>query len=188
MEQRTVYVWDAVVRSTHWLMTFLFAAAFFTALIEEMQAHFWVSYVLAVVVVGRLIWGVIGPPQARLSHFVPKPGKLLQHIGAMSVGEDQRYLGHPPQGGVMAVLLLAGITVALLSGMLLPALDRGAGPIGFLYGADIPGELVSDVHIVSSYLTLALIGLHIVGVTLSGLRERQNLIASMVDGFKRPGA
>ena len=91
-------------------------------------------------------------------------------------------------GGRHARCEASSLKSLLLSGMLLPALDRGAGPIGFLYGADIPGELVSDVHIVSSYLTLALIGLHIVGVTLSGLRERQNLIASMVDGFKRPGA
>jgi len=188
MEQRTIYVWDPVVRGSHWLITFLFAASFFTAVIGEMPAHLWVSYLLTVVVLVRIVWGFVGPPQARFSHFVPGPRALMAHLRAMSTGEDRRYLGHPPQGGVMAVVLLLGLVIASVSGMMLPALDRGAGPLGFLYGAQLPGELIADVHIVGSYTLLALVGMHILGVTLSGRRENQNLTAGMVDGYKRPGS
>ncbi|MCC3750336.1 MAG: cytochrome b/b6 domain-containing protein [Halorhodospira halophila] len=188
MEQRTIYVWDPVVRGSHWLITLLFAASFFTAVIGEMPAHLWVSYLLTVVVLARIVWGFVGPPQARFSHFVPGPRALMAHLRAMSTGEDRRYLGHPPQGGVMAVILLLGLVIASVSGMMLPALDRGAGPLGFLYGAQLPGELISDVHIVSSYTLLALVGMHILGVTLSGRREKQNLTAGMVDGYKRPSS
>ena len=69
--------WDAVVRITHWSIV---AAVLVNAVFAEegSSTHVWVGYALAAILAARLIWGVIGPAEARFSAFPPSPRAATQ--------------------------------------------------------------------------------------------------------------
>ena len=48
-------------------------------------------------------------------------------------------------------------------------------------------QWVADLHGTLSNLLLALIALHLAGVALASYRHRENLVAAMLHGRKRPG-
>ena len=72
---REITVWDHFVRVFHWSV----AAAFlldFWVLEEGDPPHEWVGYFLGVLLVLRIIWGFIGPHNARFINFFPTPGRI----------------------------------------------------------------------------------------------------------------
>lgn len=76
--------WDPVVKVTHWsIVTTILANALVTE--EGSGAHIWVGYTLAAILALRLLWGLIGPAEARFSAFPPEPptgaGPLARHTG-----------------------------------------------------------------------------------------------------------
>ncbi len=59
---------DATTRMLHWLMALSFTAAYITADGERWRlVHVTLGYTLAGLVVARLLWGVFGPRQVRMS-------------------------------------------------------------------------------------------------------------------------
>ena len=66
---KTVKVWDPFVRLFHWVVV----AGFLVCYITEGRPrwlHVNSGYVIGVLVVLRVVWGVIGPRHARFSDFV----------------------------------------------------------------------------------------------------------------------
>ena len=60
--------WDPLVRLTHWgVAAGIVANGAFTE--EGSGLHLWVGYGVGALLALRLLWGVIGPPEARFSAF-----------------------------------------------------------------------------------------------------------------------
>jgi cytochrome b len=170
--KRWVRVWDPLVRLFHWSL----AASFFGAWLlgdDGGALHQALGYAALGLVAFRLVWGVIGPRNARFSSFVPSPRRFLAYVRDMLAGRERRYLGHNPAGGVMIVALLAAVAATGLTGwmMTLPAY------------ADL--HWVEDVHETLAGGALALVVLHVAGVVLSSVRHRENLVRAMITGDKR---
>jgi len=85
-----------------------------------------------------------------------------------------RFIGHNPLGGWMIVALLIIIAAAGLS--------------GWLYTTDAYWGVkwVADLHEALSDILLGLVALHLGGVALASFRHRENLVAAMLHGRKRP--
>jgi len=167
-----VRVWDPLVRIFHWSL----AASFFGAWLlgEDGGAlHQALGYAALGLVAFRLVWGVIGPRQARFASFVPSPHRFFGYVRDMLAGRERRYLGHNPAGGAMIIALLAAVAATGVTGwmMTLPAY------------ADL--HWVEEVHEAFASGTLALVGLHVAGVALSSVRHRENLVRAMITGKKR---
>lgn len=108
--------WDPIVKLTHWgVVTAVIANAIFTE--EGSGWHIWVGYGLAALLALRLLWGLIGPAEARFSAFPPSPRRALAHIGEIRRGEVVRHRSHNPLGAMMAYAIWATLLVIAASGI-----------------------------------------------------------------------
>lgn len=201
--ERSVKVWDLFVRLFHWLLAACFVVAYVSEG-EPLWLHSWTGYVIAILIVLRVIWGVTGPQHARFVDFVYRPGSVLGYLRGLFTGKAKRYLGHSPAGGAMVVALLVSLAGTAATGMALHAVRNDAGPLAGLFVAPAadraitddsakdgrrprrPGRALKEVHEIFANLTLILVLAHLGGVLVASLAHRENLVRSMLDGRKRP--
>lgn len=108
--------WDPIVKLTHWGIV---AAIIGNALVTEEGSgwHIWVGYGLAALLGLRLLWGLIGPAQARFSAFPPSPGRAIAHIGEIKNGGATQHHSHNPLGALMVYAIWATLLVVIGSGI-----------------------------------------------------------------------
>lgn len=167
-----VRVWDPFVRMFHWSLVGLFAFAWATG-DEWDKAHEIAGYTIAALIGARLLWGLFGTRHARFSDFIYSPSTILAFLRDSVALRAKRYIGHNPAGGAMAVALLIAIGVICASGYMM-TLDAFWGE-----------EWVEDVHELAVNATLVLIALHVGGVVLASIEHKENLVRSMITGWKR---
>ena len=171
--QPAVKVWDPLVRICHWTLVTSVVLAWATQ--EGWGAwHEWIGYASLAVVAVRLPWGFLGSSWARFQQFVRPPGETLSYAKRVLAGSEERHLGHNPLGGWMIVMLLVNVLLVGLSGWLFTT-DRYWGV-----------EWVEDLHEGLSNSLAVLVALHVAGVIFTSWRQRENLVAAMLHGRKRP--
>ena len=168
-----VPVWDPLVRIGHWALVATVAGAWLTRH-GGGKLHEWLGYASAAILALRIVWGFAGPQRARFAEFVRAPRRTLAYAQAMLAGREPRHIGHNPLGGWMIVMLIAAVAAVDTSGWLYTT-DR-------FWGVEWVGEL----HEALTNLLLACIGAHVAGVLLASRRHRENLVAAMLHGRKRP--
>lgn len=165
-----VRVWDPFVRLFHWSLVALFAAAYLTG--DELdQAHEILGYAIIALLALRIVWGFVGSPHARFSDFVYRPATVVAYARDAVALRARRYLGHNPVGGVMVLLMIAGLLVTAGSGWLLTTGEEA--------------HWLEEVHEVAANGMLVLILLHVLGVLFSSFEHGENLVRAMVTGLKR---
>lgn len=181
-----VKVWDPVVRLFHWSLVLFFAIAYLTG--EEKSAlHIWSGYAVAVLVLLRLLWGIVGTRHARFNDFVYRPTTIKTYLKDVLYLRPKRYLGHNPAGGAMILLMLTSLILASLSGLAVYGADAGAGPLaGWLAGSPewLEGVL-EETHEFLANFTVVLVLLHIAGVIVESGLHSENLVRAMFTGRKR---
>lgn len=184
-----VPVWDRLVRIGHWTIVAGFFVAYFTE--DDLLAlHVWAGYVVGVVVLLRIAWGVIGPKHARFIDFLYRPAEVLAYLRDLASRRGKRYVGHSPAGGAMVVTLLIGLLAVVGTGLVLYAMHDHAGPLAGLVGSasTVAGggvRLWEEAHEVVANLLLVLVIVHVAGVLLASHVHHENLIKAMVTGRKR---
>jgi cytochrome b len=169
--QRWSVVWDPFVRIFHWSTVGLVAVAFFSD--ANRPVHDTAGYIVLALVVARIAWGLIGSAHARFSDFLAPPGRILAYLRDIPAGRARRYIGHNPTGGAMIVALLSLLVITAGSGWL--------SETDAFFGI----SWVSHLHHRAAHLLLVLAGLHVLGVVVSSLLHRENLVVAMITGRKR---
>ncbi len=185
---REVKVWDPLVRVFHWTLVIGFFTAYFTEGEDEtLFLHTWAGYVVASLVLVRLLWGFIGTRHARFRDFVFRWAVVKAYLLDVLRLKPKRYLGHNPAGGLMIVLLLISLSCTVFFGMGLYAVDENAGPLaGWLGGLGESWEdIFKEVHEFFANFTLFLVAMHVAGVLVESLLHRENLVRPMFTGRKR---
>lgn len=167
-----VKVWDPAVRVFHWSLVTAFAVAYFAAH-GNRDIHEWAGYVALGLLAFRLVWGVIGSRHARFSDFVPGCKRLIDYLRRALKGQEPRYLGHNPAAAIMILFLLAAVGVIGISGWLLTT-DWGWG-----------SAVLEEMHEIAVNVTLVAIVLHVGAAIYESVNHRENLIRSMITGYKR---
>lgn len=208
-----IKVWDSLIRVFHWTLVVAFTIAYFSAE-EESATHIYSGYAVLGLVLFRIVWGFVGSRHARFADFLYGPATVIDYSRGVLAGHPRRYLGHNPLGGLMVIALLAGLAVVTYSGLMVYAIEEGAGPLAGLVAAGqvrelspVPAaradegeygeaegegggadeaseEFWEEIHEVSTNITLVLIALHILGVFLGSFQHRENLIRAMFTGRK----
>jgi cytochrome b len=170
MNQR-ILVWDVPTRVFHWLLVLSFGGAFLTAESERYRdIHVVLGYTLLGLLGFRLLWGFVGTRYARFRSFLFKPGEVVAYVRSLLGGKPAHYVGHNPAGSA-AIWLLLGLGILTAAS-------------GVLLFQDIGGEALEEVHELVPNAMLAVVLVHIAGVVVSSLMHRENLVRSMVTGFK----
>jgi cytochrome b len=188
---RQISVWDPLVRVGHWVLVLGFATAYLSG-DEEAGAsnalHAWSGYLVGVVVVLRVVWGFIGSLHARFSDFAYSPAQAARYLIDLVKGKAGRYLGHSPAGGAMVIALLICLAGTVATGLMAYA-EQGKGPLAgmtsMLAAPSRADDALEELHGVLANVTLALVGLHVLGVGIASIVHRENLVRSMIYGRKR---
>lgn len=167
-----ILVWDIPTRVFHWLLAGSFIGAFVTAESEMFRdVHVALGYLLLALIGFRILWGIVGTRYARFSAFAFGPSKVLAYLKSLLTGSPQHYLGHNPAGSwVIYALLLLGVL---------------AGATGYATYNEIGGEWFEELHEAFANSMLVLVGVHVAGVVVSSLLHRENLVKSMINGYKQ---
>lgn len=166
-----ILIWDAPSRVFHWLQAVSFVGAYLTSESERNRdIHVAFGYIMLGLIVFRLLWGFLGTRYARFSSFVFKPGEIIAYLLSLFKGKPKHYLGHNPAGSVSVWLLLSIGLIICVTGVM--ALQDNAS------------EAVINMHGAATKVMLAVILLHIIGVLVSSVLHRENLVHSMITGYK----
>ena len=170
--RRAVTVWDPLVRIGHWALALTVAAAWLTRSGGGAR-HEWIGYATLALVALRVMYGGTGPQHARFAGFVRSFEATLDYAHRIPRGREPRYLGHNPLGGWMVVALLVNIALV--------------GASGWLYTTDAfwGDARIEALHSALANALLVLVSLHVIGVVVTSIRHRENLIAAMLHGRKR---
>ncbi len=184
MSNNEVKVWDILVRIFHWSLVVSFTVAY---LIEDdiMDVHLVAGYTVFGLILFRIVWGFVGSEHARFRDFLYQPDEIKQFVKDTFSFKAKRYLGHNPAGGLMVYIMLLGLLITTLSGMIYYGMDEWAGPFYFLAGSpEIIEEAMEEIHEFSANLMVLLIVIHISGVIVESLLNRENLVRAMITGKK----
>lgn len=196
----TVQVWDPLVRIGHAVLILGFATAFVT---EGKPAwlHEWAGYAVAAAVAVRVVWGFVGPRNARFASFVTGPAAALTYLRLLLAFRAPRHLGHSPAGGFMVAALLVALATTTATGIAYLGVSRNQGPLAPVLGAEAaamqtaaaargetrvrrPGRWLKQIHEAAANVTLLLVIAHVGGVALASVAHGENLPRAMIDGRK----
>lgn len=181
--QNTIKVWDLPTRIFHWLLVVAFFLAYFTE-DDLLTLHVWAGYVVVGLIIFRLIWGFTGNTYARFANFLCKPSLSLAYLRDALKLKAPRYLGHNPAGAAMIVLLLIGLSLTVVTGLIVFAADQNAGPLAGLV-ASTNEKFWEEAHEIATNFTLLLVGVHIAGVIFESVVHKESLVKAMLTGYKQ---
>lgn len=171
---KRILVWDVPTRVFHWLLVASFAVAFLTAESERTRdIHVLSGYILLGLLGFRVLWGFIGTRYARFGSFLFGPGEVVAYVKSLVKRNPVHYVGHNPAGSVAIWLLLA--------------LGFASGVSGVLVYQELGGDVLEELHDAVSYAMLAVVAVHVLGVLVSSVMHRENLVRSMITGYKPDG-
>lgn len=192
--------WDPLVKLTHWsVVAAIVANALFTG--EGSYSHMLVGYGLAALLALRLLWGLVGPAEARFTAFPPSPRRAIAHIREIANGERKPHPSHNPLGALMVYAIWATLLVIIASGAIMAGPNL-ASPIAmaeatpstqaWAYREEAEDEdeaggeheegALGEVHEAAATLLYGLILLHIGGVLFESRRQGRNLALAMLPG------
>ena len=199
-------LWDPVVRLTHWGIA---VSVLVNAALDEGGSllHVSLGWLVMALLILRLLWGVLGPAEARFSAFPPNPMAALRHLRLLAMGRVRDYPSHNPAGAMMAYAFWACLALVTVTGLIMTggatpmqvAADKAAVASGdwsaLIRESDGEssdegedeglGELAEEVHEVVANLLLILAALHVAGVVVEARAMRRNLVAPMLLGQRR---
>lgn len=188
--------WDPLLRLAHWGIAVVVIANYaFTK--EGGSVHIALGWAGMALLLLRLIWGFVGPREARFASFPPNPMAALRHLGGLLRGKAPPYPSHNPAGALMAYALWACLGVITLTGLgmsgvspfaqadLEAAVAEGDWSVlleedGEAEGESPNGDVLEEVHEVAANLILILALLHVAGVAVESRAMRRNLLAPML--------
>jgi cytochrome b len=207
-----IKVWDIAIRVFHWALVVCFAIAFISSE-ESRKLHVIFGYSVLFLVLFRILYGFVGTKYARFSDFLYHPAQIGDYLKGLLIGRPKHYNGHNPAGGFMIFIMLLSLLSLTLTGLKAYGV-KGHGPlakheISFIANAfadsddnenhdeqenrkrrsqknheDEKDEFWEEVHETIAYFTLFLVSIHIMGVLVSSIVHRENLIKAMITGHK----
>ncbi|SFJ21099.1 cytochrome b/b6 domain-containing protein [Bradyrhizobium sp. Gha] len=172
LADRTVAVWDLPLRLWHWAIAACVLVAWFTPTVHD-GLHRIVGYAAIGLLAFRLVWGFWGGRYSRFRMIGVRLHAAPSYLWNLRRGIAGRYIGLNPAGTMMLLALLSSLAVSAVTG----ALSVTVSFFGIWW--------VEDTHAYASDAVIVLVVLHVAGVVLMSVLQRENLVRAMITGRKR---
>ena len=206
-----VYVWDIVVRATHWFtMIAIFILAFTGIYIGDpflipagaaedqfvmattKVVHFYTAIAFTLLVVTRIVWMFVGSYYARWHQFVPigkrRRGDIWKMIKfyALLSKDPPLNVGHNPLAGMTYLLVYSLYILMILTGLAMYSVSASGYMESLDFLVPVFGGLQTArwIHHVAMWFILGFFAHHIWSAMLVSRLEGMGLIDSMFSGYK----
>jgi len=170
-KSQTILVWDFPLRLWHWSLAICVLVAYETPNRYD-GLHRIAGYSVIGLLLFRLFWGIVGTRHSRFRGLLRKLRKAPAYLWRLRHVRGGRYLGLNPAGAAMLVGSLLLLSVSAVTG----AMQVTVAFFGVWW--------VEDTHAWTSDLVMVLVAVHVLGVVLMCVRQRENLIRAMITGRK----
>lgn len=179
-----IRVWDLPIRLFHWLLVVSFIIAWLTEDDDRyLDFHVFAGYVFLGLLLFRIVWGIIGSHYARFSQFIYGVKAVHHYLKQLFSGNPLHFTGHNPAGSwAIFIIILLGLVVTI-SGLFTLGGEEQHGIFAGIFSF-AEGHEFREVHEISAWLLLLVVAIHITGVIVSSVLHKENLIRSMVTGYK----
>ena len=208
-----VYVWDAVVRLTHWIVFFaiiiLSVTGFYIGspfVISTGPAthafvmgwmkivHFYASIAFTAALFLRACWMFVGPPTARWKQFVPTTRERWRNIWgtlkfySLITTKPPHVVGHNAMAGLAYLAVFGLYAIMIGTGLALYGADAHVGSFMRSFDVLLPVFLGAQrarwLHHVGMWLILAFAVQHIYSAILMSKVDKDGTIDSIFSGYK----
>jgi cytochrome b len=167
-----VKVWDWPLRAFHWALAFFVLLAWFTPSKYD-GLHRFAGYTIIVLIAFRLGWGVFGTRFSRFHAIGRRLRVAPAYLANLRHGRTGRYRGLNPAGTAMLVAMLILLAISTITGWMSTTVRFFGVP------------WVEDTHSYASHAVIVLVVVHVLGVLVMSVLQKENLIRAMITGFKR---
>ncbi len=178
-------IWDLPTRLFHWLLAALVIFSFTTGKLggDWLTWHFRSGYVIASLLLFRLLWGFAGSRYARFSSFLPSPSRVWRMLRSTGSEVLPASAGHSAIGTLSVYALLIALAVQISTGVFTNDGSFTEGPwVKFVSSAI--SDRMSTVHYYNHWLVVGLTALHVAAIGFYLLVRRDDLITPMITGDK----
>lgn len=188
---RPLRVFDPLLRILHWTLALSIVALVATSQLAEAFGHgpkeelMWnlhilSGYVLTAGLLARVLWGLVGPANARW-HDLWHPATWKASLTKLRLPEAHR-IGHDPIASVAYLVAYALMALMVVTGLGLAAGEFQTGPLApWLGGAKWVEDALEDPHEFGFTLMLGFIGLHLAALVFHQVRG-ERVAQSMITG------
>lgn len=175
IKSQQILIWDLPTRVFHWSLVICFIGAVLTQESEKYRLfHVSFGYTMLGLVIFRLLWGVVGTRYSRFSSFLFGFKEMKRYIQGLVRNRPVHYLGHNPLGS-MAIYWILAIVL-------------GISITGYCIFNDVGANWYSEAHELMANFLIGIVVIHILGVIVSSLLHKENLVRSMLTGLKQGAA
>jgi Ni/Fe-hydrogenase 1 B-type cytochrome subunit len=199
------YVWDLVVRATHWLVavsivlltvTGIYIGTPFSAGAFVMGwakvIHFYTAIVFTLAVFARLVWMFLGPRRSGWRNFVPVSRRRWRDLWtqiqfyALLRSSPARTIGHNPLAGLSYVAVFGMYMVMIATGFALYSVSSYSfmSAWSFLLPLFQGVQGARWLHHVTMWLLLMFVVAHMFFAMLTSRSEKNGTFDSIFSGYK----
>lgn len=177
------YIWTLPTRLFHWLLVVGLIAAYVLSEEEELlNLHTAFGYMVGLLILFRLFWGLIGPIYSRFTDFRIGFSSLAAFVKDMNKSKSS-YPGHNPAASVIMLGIIVTTMLLVLSGIFLLA-SHGEGFFA-AYTIGLSTDMLEEMHEVFVNLLIALVIIHLLGNLVDFVFNRKmGTLASIFTGYK----
>lgn len=210
-ELHPIYVWDLVVRSTHWLIagsmvvlaiTGVYIGRPFLSSAGPAGQHFamgwaktlhaYAAIVFTLSVCSRVVWMFRGPKHSGWRQFIPTNRRRLRDMRdtlkfyMMLRDRPPRTIGHNPLAGATYVVVFALYGVMVLTGFALYSISARSymSMWDFLLPLFGGAQTTRWLHHMTMWLLVGFVVHHVYSAVLTARVEKNGTIDSMFSGYK----
>lgn len=179
-------VWDPALRFFHWALALLVTTTWLLAKLgpAKMTLHFWLGYAIIVLLVFRVVWGLLGPREARFSQLFSGPGVTVRYLRDFTKRVPSYWRGHNPMGGWSVIAMLALLVMQVATGLVSDPDDYiNVGPLASEVSGAVSRRALT-LHHLGGTLILILVLLHVAIILYYRFWKREDLVRPMITGWK----